>query len=184
MTTRVVRPASARRESLLVGALCLAVLTASAAVIGLHRRAADTSSLPAWQIDARSDLTPGEQGVLADLTIAAGEIAWLFEGAALPDVAVLAAEGLPPFAPQASDGLRGGHVWSLSGGAYLGRSGDPRVAGSFLLIPGDPPAIWLAPGAADAPADPSPDALRSAGWRQIVSRYEASVTRHDPGAAE
>ncbi|MEA5162693.1 DUF6162 family protein [Cereibacter johrii] len=184
MTTTSVRPASARRESLFVGALCLAVLAASAAAISLHRRADDIRSLPAWQIDARSDLTPGEQGVLADLAIAAGEIAWLAEGEALPDVADLAAEGLPPFAPQASDGLRGGHVWSRSGGLYLGRSGDPRVAGSFLMIPGDPPAIWLAPGTADAPADPSQDALRSAGWRQVVSRYEASVTRHDPGAAQ
>lgn len=96
MTTTSVRPASARRESLFVGALCLAVLAASAAAISLHRRADDIRSLPAWQIDARSDLTPGEQGILADLAIAAGEIAWLAEGGALPDVADLAAEGLLP----------------------------------------------------------------------------------------
>ncbi|ULB12402.1 DUF6162 family protein (plasmid) [Cereibacter azotoformans] len=184
MTTTWVRPASARRESLLVGALCLAVLVASAAVIGLHRRADDIPGPPAWQIDSRSDLTPGEQGILADLAIAASEIAWLTEGGALPDVTDLAAEGIPPFVHQASDGLRGGHVWSQSGGVYLGRSGDPLVAGSFLLIPGDPSTIWLAPGTADAPADPSQDTLRSAGWRQVVSRYVASVTRHDHGAAE
>lgn len=180
----LVRPASARRESVLVGALCLAVLAASTAVISLHRRADDIRSLPAWQIDARSDLTPAEHGVLADLTIAAGEIAWLTEGGTLPDVADLIAEGIPPFAAQASDGLRGGHVWSLSGDAYLGRSGDPGAAGSFLLIPGDPAVIWLAPGAADIPASLSQDVLSGAGWRQVVSHYDASVTRHDHGTAK
>lgn len=182
--TILVQPASARRESLAVGALCLTILVLAAGTIALRGRDQAVRELAPWQLDGRVDLNPAEQGILADLTIAAGEIEWLAENGALPAVAELAAEGLPPFAPSASDGLRGGHLWSLADGAYLGRPDAPDTAGSFLLIPGEPPVIWLAEGAKEAPADLSQAALADQGWRQVVSQYDASVTRHDHGNTE
>lgn len=187
MTTVLIRPASARRETLAVLVLCAAVLAMSVGTILLRSRTETKRDLPAWQIDARTDLLAGEQGVLADLTIAAGEIAWLSGDGAVPALAGLAEQGIPPFAPLDSDALRGGHVWSQVQGAYLGVTSVPELSGSFLLIPGAAPAdepaqIWLIPGMAPPPADLSQEALITTGWRQVVSQYDASVTRHSqPG---
>lgn len=177
-TTVLIRPASARGESLAVAALCLMIVAVAMGFIALRGRDGGDRSLAAWQIDARSDLGPAEQGLLADLTIAAGDIAWLADGGAPPSVEALAGEGIPPFAPSASDALRGDHDWRLLDGAYLGRPAAPDLAGSFLLIPGDPHAIWLAPGLAAAPSDLSQAVLAVSGWRQVVSHYDPSVTRH------
>ncbi|MCF3993127.1 hypothetical protein L2E47_26065, partial [Pseudomonas aeruginosa] len=51
------------------------------------------------------------------------------------------------------------------------------VAGSFLLLLG-PAEVWLKPAAAAAGAVPGDArALADAGWRQVVSRFDAGVTR-------
>ncbi|HCT2659618.1 TPA: hypothetical protein OUI21_004810, partial [Pseudomonas aeruginosa] len=61
--------------------------------------------------------------------------------------------------------------------SYLGVSGKPGVAGSFLLLLG-PAEVWLKPAAAAAGAVPGDArALADAGWRQVVSRFDGGVTR-------
>ncbi|MCO3415193.1 hypothetical protein FA185_11180, partial [Pseudomonas aeruginosa] len=61
--------------------------------------------------------------------------------------------------------------------SYLGVSGKPGVAGSFLLLLG-PAEVWLKPAAAAADTVPGDArALADAGWRQVVSRFDAGVTR-------
>ena len=62
--------------------------------------------------------------------------------------------------------------------AYLGLSGDVAVAGAFLLLPGgDTPTIWLKRSAATPPTALHEDALSAAGWQQVVTHYDAGVTR-------
>jgi hypothetical protein len=66
-------------------------------------------------------------------------------------------------------------------GAYLGRSQAPEVAGSLLLIL--PPTagqadVWLRrDSAAVIPDDLGQRTLIAAGWQQVVSHYDAGVTR-------
>jgi hypothetical protein len=98
-------------------------------------------------------------------------------------VQALADEGLPPFVVDAGSQSRGSHQWSwLETGAYLGRSQAPQVAGSLLLIlPGDSSGqadVWLRrDSAAVTPDDLGHAALIAAGWQQVVSHYDAGVTR-------
>ena len=176
MTTRViVPPASGRRESLAVLALALAILALAAAVVGLHRDRDQAAALPGWQVDLRSGLNAAEQGLAADLLTAAPEFAYL------PDTSpqALADEGLPPFVPDATAQARGGHRWqALEGGGWLGLPADPQIARAMLLRAGDPPSVWIAETAA-APQALDDVALIAAGWRQVVTRYDASVTRKD-----
>ena len=78
---------------------------------------------------------------------------------------------------------RGGHQWSwLEPGADLGRSQAPEIAGSLLLIlPPDSSGqadVWLRrDSAAVIPDDLGQAALIAAGWQQVVSHYDAGVTR-------
>ena len=184
MTQVIVRPAGPGRESVAVLGLCLAILLMSAGIISLHRSAPEETATAQGQVDARSDLTPGEQGILADLRIAAEDIAYLAESGTAPAPADLAAEGLPPFASGPETATRGGHDWTLTqtGGllAYLGRSADPSRAGDMLLLVDPtgarPATVWLGRGG-DLPAN-LPDDLTSSGWHEIVTSYDASVTRH------
>ncbi|ENB5868013.1 hypothetical protein ABHI80_006026, partial [Pseudomonas aeruginosa] len=102
-------------------------------------------------------------------------------GEAAPSVDELAAEGFPPFVADVAASSRGEHRWSHGETAgrpsYLGVSGKPGVAGSFLLLLG-PAEVWLKPAAAAAGAVPGDArALADAGWRQVVSRFDAGVTR-------
>ncbi|HGY2759188.1 TPA: hypothetical protein ACNVS3_005183, partial [Pseudomonas aeruginosa] len=92
-----------------------------------------------------------------------------------------AAEGFPPFVADVAASSRGEHRWSRGETAgrpsYLGVSGKPGVAGSFLLLLG-PAEVWLKPAAAAADTVPGDArALADAGWRQVVSRFDAGVTR-------
>ncbi|HGM6023211.1 TPA: hypothetical protein ACKP44_002924, partial [Pseudomonas aeruginosa] len=105
----------------------------------------------------------------------------LDDGEAAPSVDELAAEGFPPFVADVAASSRGEHRWSHGETAgrpsYLGVSGKPEVAGSFLLLLG-PAEVWLKPAAAAAGAVPGDArALADAGWRQVVSRFDAGVTR-------
>lgn len=100
-----------------------------------------------------------------------------------PDAQALADEGLPPFVSDASSQSRGSHQWSLlANGAYLGRSQDAQVAGSFLVIlpaaSDAQPDVWLRRDSTALPPDAlDSDALIAAGWQQIVTHYDAGVTR-------
>ncbi|MCV6164215.1 hypothetical protein OFL55_25010, partial [Pseudomonas aeruginosa] len=93
----------------------------------------------------------------------------------------LAAPGAPPSGRPGAPPRRGQHRWSRGETAgrpsYLGVSGKPGVAGSFLLLLG-PAEVWLKPAAAAADTVPGDArALADAGWRQVVSRFDAGVTR-------
>ena len=181
---QVVRPAGAGHETLYVLLVSLFILAVAASIVALRGERHDEVTFEAHQLDARRDLYAAEQGVYADLRVAFEEIQLRREeDPALMDVAVLAEEGFPPFAQDASSASRGEHQWQLLGDkAYLGLSQAPSVAGSFLmLIPATHDGavdVWLQRKAdASVPADLSAAALIGAGWQQIAAHYDAGVTR-------
>jgi hypothetical protein len=153
-------------------------------------RPAEQTVLPAWRIDARDGLNAAEQGINADLAAAAEDIRAAMAGGEAPSPERLAEEALPPFARDATVAKRGGHAWTLNrDGAvigYLGATGDPTIARSLLLklSPGEvdghdhaPAAAVWAHASAGTVARLSDEALIAAGWRQVISHYDASVTR-------
>ena len=182
--TQVVRPAGAGHETLYVVLISLLIVVLAATVVWMRGEREDEQAIASHQVDARRDLTAAEQGIYTDLRVAFDEIQLLREEtAAVPGVDALAAESLPPFVVDAGSQSRGSHQWLwLQTGAYLGRSQDPQLAGSFLLIlPGDSSGqadVWLRrDSAAVTPDDLDQAALIAAGWRQVVSHYDAGVTR-------
>lgn len=197
-TSIVVRPAGAERETLFVTLLCAAILLTAGAVVALRIAPSQTTAIASWQIDARDGLTAAEQGVNADLRVAVDDIRASLEGGKIPTAEELAGDALPPFTSDATSQARGGHVWSTiptrdGSAAWLGRSSAPQVAGSFLLwVARDEAAsgdhahrkensalatIWLNRSASPIAPGLSNDALIASGWKEIVSRYDASVTR-------
>lgn len=188
MTVQVVRPAGAGHETLYVLLICALILALAGAVITLHHEAPEQQSVAEYQIDARRDLSPAEQGIYADLMVVADEIPFLLEETGeLPTPEQLAEAGFPPFITDMSSRQRGEHGWQLLdiGGApaYLGRSQDANVAGSFLMRIGDAEqanqAVWLSANSEiSAPQHLSDQALIAAGWKQLATQYDAGVTRH------
>lgn len=134
--TQVVRPAGAGHETLYVVLISLLIVVLAATVVWMRGEREDEQTIASHQVDARRDLTAAEQGIYTDLRVAFDEIQLLREEtAAVPGVDALAAEGLPPFVVDAGSQSRGSHQWLwLQTGAYLGRSQDLQLAGSFLLI--------------------------------------------------
>lgn len=194
MSTRIVRPAGAGNETLAVLAGCALILAVAGTVVTLRAAPAQSHAVAAHQLDARRDLTAAEQGIYADLRIALEEIDAERAGAPrLPAVAALADMGLPPFAQDASSAQRGAHVWTLLADgqtqAYLGLSADSAVAASVLLrvaapahdhaehAAEDQPDIWMHRSAQAAPTALDAAQLTRAGWRQVVARFDAGVTR-------
>ncbi|QHE86715.1 DUF6162 family protein [Hydrogenophaga sp. BPS33] len=201
MNVQVVKPAGAGHETLWVLLAAACTVLVAAILIGARAQPAADASLAANQIDARTQLNAVEQGVHADLLVAAEEIAALMEGEqALPRIEQLREMELPPFAVGAGAGTRGGHEWrAIAQGqnrAYAGRSAAPDVAASMLLrLPaadpegahdahghGGEPQVWVQRQGQDAHPWPEPlddAALTRQGWRQVVVRYDAGVTRKD-----
>ncbi|MQG93047.1 hypothetical protein F6X59_10110 [Pseudomonas sp. MN1F] len=182
--TQVVRPAGAGHETLYVLLVSLLIVALAASVVLLRGEREDEQAIASHQIDARRDLTAAEQGIYTDLRVAFDEIQLLREErAATPSVETLAEEGLPPFVADAGSHSRGSHQWQwLAAGAYLGRSQAPQVAGSFLMILPNAGStevdMWLRrDSAAVLPDDLGQAALIAAGWQQVVSHYDAGVTR-------
>ena len=206
MSTQVVRPAGAGHETLWVLLTAAVVLVLAAIVVGVRGQPQAAAALappmpwtPAPGGDARTQLNAVEQGVHGDLLVAAEEIEALAEGArALPAVEALRDMDLPPFADGVTASTRGGHSWkAVTQGpfaAYIGRTAAPDVAASFLLrLPAAPAQaspsadhdhaddavqVWVqreGPQAWPAPLDDA--ALTRQGWRQVVARYDAGVTR-------
>ena len=208
MAVQIVRPAGAGHETLAVLGASVLIVAAAASYIGWGGAEQDVVALPASQVDARVDLNPAEQGIYADLRVAHDEIRYTLDaGQPRPDAAGLAALGLPPFVQDPSSATRGGHVWSDVAAdarqAYLGRSAEAAVAGSFLMLAPGPraampsdahghghggsPAAGAEPGQAEiwlnrtsqatVPARLDPDSLVAAGWRQVMAQFDAGVTR-------
>ncbi|WP_110995156.1 DUF6162 family protein [Pseudomonas sichuanensis] len=181
---QVVRPAGAGHETLYVLLTAALILLLAASVVALRGEREDEQAVAAHQLDARRDLNAAEQGLHTDLWVAVEEIRALREetGSA-PQVAELADAGLPPFVTDASSQSRGSLQWALlDNGAYLGRSQAPEVAGSLLLIlpqtADAQPDVWLRrDSSAMAPDALDSATLIAAGWRQIVTHYDAGVTR-------
>jgi hypothetical protein len=201
MTVQVVRPAGAGHETLWVSLAAVAVLALAALVVGVRAKPLAMAALAPHQIDARTQLNAAEQGVHADLLVAAEDIAALHDSErAPPGVDRLREMGLPPFSQGPEARARGGHEWRLSvqphGLAYTGLSAAPELAASFVLIvPTDGAghghagevAIWVRReggeggegGEAAWPEALDDPALMRQGWRQVVTRYDAGVTRQD-----
>ncbi|MGE0097311.1 MAG: DUF6162 family protein [Hydrogenophaga sp.] len=198
-STQVVRPAGAGHETLWVMLAAAAVLAVAAIVIGVRAEPSANAALAAHQVDARTQLNAAEQGVHADLLVAAEEITALSEAdRALPRVEQLREMDLPPFAAGAVAAARGAHEWRIAAQGrdmgYVGRSAAPEVAASFLLrFSLKPPSpaqeahdhedhveVWVLRDQWQT----WPDHLDSAsltrlGWREVVVRYDAGVTRKD-----
>ncbi|ATB67470.1 MULTISPECIES: DUF6162 family protein [Pseudomonas] len=181
---QVVRPAGAGHETLYVLLAALLIVVLAASVVAARGEREDEQAIAAHQLDARRDLNAAEQGIHTDLWVAVEEIRALREdNGTAPDAQALADEGLPPFVSDASSQSRGSHQWSLlANGAYLGRSQDAQVAGSFLVIlpaaSDAQPDVWLRRDSTALPPDAlDSDALIAAGWQQIVTHYDAGVTR-------
>lgn len=192
--TRVlVRPAGAERETLFVVLLCAVIVLVAGTVVGLRTRAPDVVSVAEWQVDARDGLTAAEQGLNADMKVAANEIVSVLAAGSVPTPEELAEEALPPFAKDATSKGRGDHAWSLvpADGAFagwLGTTASNRIAGSLLLriataadghghVEEGASSVWLNRSADAAVSGLSNEALIASGWKEIVSRYDASVTR-------
>jgi hypothetical protein len=199
MTTQVVRPAGAGHETLWVVLAATVVLAVAAMVIGARAQPTASAALLPHQIDARTQLNAAEQGVHADLLVAAEEITALAQAdKKLPRVEQLREMDLPPFASGAGATARGAHEWRTTAQghevAYVGRSAAPDVAASFLLrLPASDAAsskdshghddvaeVWVQREGPQAWPEQLDDAsLTRQGWRQVVVRYDAGVTRKD-----
>ncbi len=200
MSTQVVKPAGAGHETLWVVLASVCVLAVAAVFVGARSQSHEDAALAAHQIDARTQLNAAEQGVHADLLVAAEEIAALFDAdRAWPRIEQLREMALPPFADGVSASARGGHDWRTAAQghdvAYVGRSAAPGVAASFLLrlpVPeagepaaapahaGDEPVVWVHREGPQAWPEQIDDAsLVRQGWRQVVVRYDAGVTRRE-----
>lgn len=195
MTVQAIRPAGAGHETGAVLAVCAVILLLATLTIVLRTTSAPVSQLQADQIDARHGLTAAEQGVYADLLVAAEEIGF---AQTPPQVSELAEQMIPPFVVDASTGRRGGHDWQMKQEgqvvAYVGVTHAPDTAGSMLLrVTRSPDAathveqqgslaqVWLhktTGAAAQVPAGLDPDNLTQEGWQQIVSQFDAGATRH------
>lgn len=202
-TTQVVRPAGAGHETMWVLLASACVLAIAAVLIGVRAQPQAEAALAAHQIDARTQLNAAEQGVHADLLVAAEEIVALAEADKVaPGIEQLKGMDLPPFAAGMGAAARGGHEWRTAAQgaalAYVGRSAAPEVAASFLLrLPASgqggasgghghahdhaaEPEVWVHAQALQAWPEQLDDAsLARQGWRQVVVRYDAGVTRKD-----
>ncbi len=200
MSTQVVRPAGAGHETLWVLLASACVLVVAAFLIGARAQPLAAAALSPNQIDARTQLNAAEQGVHADLLVAAEEITSMAEAdRKLPGVEQLRAMDLPPFAAGVGSSARGAHEWRTTARghdvAYVGRSMAPDVAASFLLrlpAPGVASAapaahghdevakVWMHREGPQAWPEQLDDAsLTRQGWRQVVVRYDAGVTRKE-----
>ncbi len=202
MTTQVVRPAGAGHETLWVALAAACVLLVAAILIGARSQPLAAAALSSHQIDARTQLNAAEQGVHADLLVAAEEITALMAAdKAVPGIEQLRGMDLPPFVAGVGAAARGAHEWrtQVQGHevAYVGLSAAPEVAASMLLrLPAQGEAdaspqahahgdeaeaeVWVRREGANAwPEQLDDTTLIRQGWRQVVVRYDAGVTRKD-----
>lgn len=204
MATQVVRPAGAGHETLWVLLGVALIVAAAAAAIAWRVGPAAAVHAAGEGIDARFELNAAEQGLHADLRVAAEEVATLIteNKGTPPTPEALAALALPPFVAPPGGDTRGAHRWQpvLTPGfvAYLGTPAQPEKAGALLLrLPAAgnakaperdehghdaaPAQVWLhRTAAAPAPTALDDSTLRRLGWQPVLSRFDAGVTRRQP----
>lgn len=193
MHTQVVKPAGVGHESLWVVIMSAVVVLVAGIVISLRVAPDVITEIAAHQIDARHDLTIAEQGVFADLLVAVDEIV-MPDLHASPSVEQLSEDGISPFARDMAATQRGAHQWTLerkeTADLYVGVTSAIDTAGTFLLrVPNkkndghahDAHAasdIWInrVAGAHMPTKIEDADLIRT-GWRQVVTQFDAGVTR-------
>jgi hypothetical protein len=140
--TEVVRPASARRETIAVALSCVVVTLLAGIIIGLRGRVEATQELAEYQVSAYDGLNPTEQGIYNDMLAASLDID-LYHSDTLrwPSVLQLQGQYIAPFVRDLSWQQRGGLEWQMDVPdmeqqhtvAYYALSPKPEVTGSFLL---------------------------------------------------
>ena len=138
----VVRPATARGETLIVGGACIFVLLVAALLIGVRGRVEATQELADYQVSAYDGLNATEQGVYNDLLAASLDID-MYHADTLrwPSVLQLQGQYIAPFVKDLSWQQRGGLEWSQDipdieqqhTVAYYALSQRTDLTGSFLL---------------------------------------------------
>jgi hypothetical protein len=185
---QIVRPADARNEVYLLCVVVIAVLACWTIAIHGRSREGDELGLAPWQVGAFHDLNTREQGLFAELRLAAEEIhqTYLDENGTWPRLSVIKKDGIAPFTPDAAWHNRGRLQWNdrvennpgVDMVMLLGVSSDPKTTGSFLLEvhhhtqtkqDGPPYGIWYHPGQPVWPLATTPQSLANAGWKQVVA---------------
>ncbi len=188
---QIVPPATAGRETLWMVLCAAAIVSIAAWSVHVRLQPEVSPHLTGHGVDARSDLSPAEQGLHADLQVAADDIHTHHrQRGQWPTVDELAAQGLPPFVPGFDTRARGDHRWQrITAGAHVAYVGRPAVSGGTRAVllridaSGTDDAVWIhtpdkPSGDVDTALHPDADALLSAGWRPVVHTYDAGVTRH------
>lgn len=140
----VVDSGSGRNEFFYVAAAMVAIMIVWSIAVAGRQRAEDEPSLLEYQIDGYEVLNAVEQGLYADLDTAAYEIDSRHDesGGRWPAIEDLAADAVAPFVADQAWQRRGRPSWSLKqsphalthAAAYLGRTVEPAVAGSFVIF--------------------------------------------------
>lgn len=140
--TETVRPASARRETITVAVISLAIIVTAGAIIGLRGRVEAAQELAEYQISAYDGLNPIEQGIYNDMLAAALDVD-MYHADTLrwPTVAQLQGQYIAPFVKDLSWQQRGALEWQQDipniemqhTVAYYALSQKPETTGSFLL---------------------------------------------------
>jgi len=204
MSTHVIiKPAGVRDEN--IGVFIFAMLVLCIATWYITISASSTpkpATIQPGQLDSRHDLNPIEQGLYADLKAASEEILWRIAEHEAISVEALSDDYIPPFVTDVVSQERGEHEWllltqqkenSTHDWLYVGSTTKPETAGSFALLIQQPPAkehtqanaqkasLWYL----DSPVPPNDgtqdnthlDSLLNSGWKQVISHFDASVTR-------
>ena len=168
---RRVRPPSASREALGVGAAIAAVLVLGGLRIATLPRAGSGGA----RTTATAVLTANDQVVYQTLLVAVDSVTSLRKKTgAWPAVAALAGEEVPPFAPALLPAAARGLVWSVTanGGAadYTGVDPSGRRTAFLLRVKererGASAEVWFRKGGAASAAGPYP--VRE-GWFELVA---------------
>lgn len=191
----VVPPAGGTFETQLVVMVAFVTIILCGCGILLRGAGAEEHDVPAWQVDAFSDLQPKELAIFNALLTSAPEIEMIHEDEFdWPSVTELAEAQLPPFVQDSSWRSDGRYNWMRNIIStedkhivlYMGSPGGDTKTGSFLLVmlhdhvkrqgnaggAGHAPfEVWIHPSSSPAFPEMSTDqALINGGWREVVAR--------------
>jgi hypothetical protein len=169
--SREVRPPSASREAVAVGAAVAAVLL----LAGLRVASLPRAGAAASRTGASAALDANDQVVYQSLLVAVDSIAALRKKTgAWPDVSALAGDDVPPFAPALLPAAARGLAWTLEpDGAAADYAGvDPKGSRTAFLLrvkereKGASAEVWFRKGGTSSAAGAFP--VRE-GWFELVA---------------